>query len=287
MIPRPRISSKLMRRMSPGLALPIGVLALLALAALLAPVLTPHSPVEGDLRRALLPPAFAGGESTHLLGTDRFGRDILTRILFGTRVSAAVAIPAVLLGGIIGVIAGVTAGYAGGWVDALVMRLVDLALSLPLILMALILALVLGAGLTTVVIALSLLVWPRYARQARAETLALRNREFVILARLCGAGPADIVMRHIIPNISNTLIVLSTLQLAQAILVEASLSFLGAGVPPPEPSWGQMVADGRGVIATAWWVSVLPGAAILVTALSVNTLGDQLRTRLDPQLRIA
>lgn len=269
------------------LALPLAVLVLLSLGAVLAPILTSYSPVEGALREALMPPVFAGGTSAHLLGTDAFGRDIFTRILFGTRVSAAVAVAAVVLGGSVGVAVGVAAGYAGGWVDAVAMRLVDIALALPLILLALILALVLGASLTTVVIALSLLVWPRYARQARAETLVLRDREFVILARLSGAWPADIVIRHILPNIANTIIVLSTLQLAQAILVEASLSFLGAGVPPPEPSWGQMVADGRGLIAAAWWVSVLPGAAILLTALSVNTLGDQLRLRLDPRLRVA
>ena len=267
------------------LVLPALVLGTIVLVALFAPTLARFSPYEGLLGDALLPPAWFGGSSSHFLGTDQFGRDILTRMMFGARISAVVALLAVVLGGSIGTVLGVLAGYAGGWIDALVMRCVDLALALPLILVGLVVGLAVGPSLGAVVSVLALLIWPRYARQARAEVLAMKDRDFVLLARLAGCSPLSIVVRHILPNITNTLIVLSTLQLAQAILIEASLSFLGAGIPPPEPTWGQMIADGRSLIASSWWLSTLPGIAIMGSVLAINVLGDQLRDRLDPKLR--
>jgi peptide/nickel transport system permease protein len=262
------------------------VLVLLVIGALFAPWLTPYSPTEGDLLDRLQPPAWqAGGSLAHPLGTDRQGRDILARIVYGTRVSLSVSLLAILVAGGIGVAVGVAAGYCGGWVDALLMRLTDVGLSLPGVLIALVLAVVLGPSFTNVIAVIGLVLWPRYARQVRGETLSLMQHDYVALARIAGCSPLRIMLVHLLPNLAPSLLVLATLQVGDVILFEATLSFLGVGLPPPLPAWGLMVADGRTLITTAWWVAVLPGLAIMVTVLAMNLLGDWTRDRLDPRLR--
>jgi peptide/nickel transport system permease protein len=262
------------------------VLALLVIAALFAPVLTPQSPTEGTLEDRLLPPGWqAGGSADHLLGTDRQGRDILTRIVYGTRVSLSVALLAIFVAGSIGIVVGVVAGYCGGWADSLLMRLTDVGLSLPGILVALVLAVVVGPSFGNVIAVIGLVFWPRYARQVRGETLSLMQQDYVALARIAGCSPLRIMAVHILPNLAPSLLVLATLQVGDVILFEATLSFLGVGLPPPLPAWGLMVAEGRTLITTAWWVAVLPGLAIMFTVLAMNLLGDWTRDRLDPRLR--
>jgi peptide/nickel transport system permease protein len=262
------------------------VLALLVIAAVFAPVLTLHSPTEGELQDRLLPPAWqAEGSADHLLGTDRQGRDILTRIIYGTRVSLSVALLAIFVAGAIGIVIGVVAGYCGGWVDSLLMRLTDVGLSLPGILVALVLAVVVGPTFGNVIAVIGLVFWPRYARQVRGETLSLMQQDYVALARIAGCSPLRIMAVHILPNLAPSLLVLATLQVGDVILFEATLSFLGVGLPPPLPAWGLMVAEGRTLITTAWWVAVLPGLAIMFTVLAMNLLGDWTRDRLDPRLR--
>ncbi|MBA7692402.1 Glutathione transport system permease protein GsiD [subsurface metagenome] len=226
-----------------------------------------------------------GGSPEHLLGTDAFGRDTFSRLIYGARISLVVSLLAVFFAGSVGTAVGLIAGYFGGWVDVLLMRVVDVGLSIPLILMAIILVSVLGPSITNVILVILLLLWPRYARQIRAETLSIKQQPFVDLARVAGCSPIRIMWVHIFPNVIPSLLVLATLQVGWVIIMESSLSFLGVGIPPPQPAWGVMVADGRGLIATAWWISLWPGLAILLTVLSFNLLGDWLRDRLDPKLR--
>ncbi len=226
-----------------------------------------------------------GGETKYLLGTDKLGRDLVSRMIFGARVSLAVALLAILFAGIVGTALGLIAGYAGGWIDAVIMRLVDIMLSLPSILLALVLVAAIGPSFTTVVSVIVMVFWSQYARQARGETLSLRERTFVERAQVAGASHFRIVTRHILPNLFNSLVVLATLQLGAVIIFEASLSFLGAGIPRPTPAWGVMVADGRELIVANWWVSFFPGMCILLAVMSLNLLGDWVRDRLDPKLR--
>lgn len=269
-------------------AIPLALLVLLVTTALFAPVLAPHPPTDQVLSKRLLPPAWLpGGSSEHLLGTDKFGRDVLSRVIHGARVSLAVSLIAVFVAGSIGTTVGLVAGYAGGIVDMLLMRLVDVKLAIPLIVIAIVLASVYGPSFTNVILVIGLLLWPIYARQIRGETLAIKHQDFVALARVAGRSSASIILRHILPNVVPSLLVLATLQVGSIILTEATLSFLGVGLPPPQPAWGLMVADGRGLIASAWWVSLFPGLAILLTVLSLNLLGDWTRDRLDPKLRQA
>ena len=264
------------------------VLALLIVAAVFAPLLTPYSPTEGELGDRLVPPVWqAGGSPAHLLGTDRQGRDILARIIYGTRVSLGVSLLAIVVAGGMGVAIGLAAGYFGGWVDAVLMRLTDVALSLPTILIALVLAVVLGPGFGNVIAVIGLVLWPRYARQVRGEARSLMQQEFVALARIAGCSPLRIMFVHLLPNLVPSLLVLATLQVGDVIIFESTLSFLGVGLPPPLPAWGLMVADGRTLITSAWWVAVLPGLAIMATVLGMNLLGDWTRDRLDPKLRQA
>jgi peptide/nickel transport system permease protein len=264
------------------------VLALLIVAAVFAPLLTPYSPTEGELGDRLVPPVWqTGGSPAHLLGTDRQGRDILARIIYGTRVSLGVSLLAIVVAGGMGVAIGLAAGYFGGWVDAVLMRLTDVALSLPTILIALVLAVVLGPGFGNVIAVIGLVLWPRYARQVRGEARSLMQQEFVALARIAGCSPLRIMFVHLLPNLVPSLLVLATLQVGDVIIFESTLSFLGVGLPPPLPAWGLMVADGRTLITSAWWVAVLPGLAIMVTVLGMNLLGDWTRDRLDPKLRQA
>jgi peptide/nickel transport system permease protein len=265
---------------------PLVIIVTMVFVAVFAPWLTPHSPISQSLPDKLIPPFWEdGGTAKYPLGTDIFGRDVLTRLLYGARVSLVVAASALIVGGGVGLIVGVLSGYIGGRVDMLLMRIVDAALAFPTILFALLLAVTLGQGLRTLIIAVSLILWARFARVVRGEVLSLKSRDFIALARVHGCSPLRIMATHLLPNILNTFMVLMTLYVGVVIVAEASLSFLGAGVPPPTPSWGLMVAEGRGKIASAWWISLIPGVAITLTVLAFNLFGDWLRDRLDPKLR--
>jgi peptide/nickel transport system permease protein len=266
--------------------LPLAIVVGLVLGGLLAPWLAPRSPVEGSLGERLAAPFWMeNARAGHPLGTDRHGRDTLSRLLYGARISIAVSLVGITLTGAVGVLIGLLAGFFGGWVDTLLMRLVDISLSLPGILIAVLLSVVFEPSFTNVIIVVVFLLWPSYARLARGETLGIKQQDFVALARVAGCGSATIMFRHILPNLAPSILVLATLHVGYVIVLEAALSFLGVGIPPPTPSWGVMVADGRGLIEQAWWVSILPGIAILVTVLSLNILGDWVRDRLDPKLR--
>jgi peptide/nickel transport system permease protein len=225
------------------------------------------------------------GGSKYLLGTDHLGRDLLSRTIYGARISLIMATVTLGVGGTIGIVLGLLAGWNGRLIDELIMRLVDIELSLPLILVALVLVVALGQSLTIIVAVLAVWIWPRFARMVRGEVLQLKNMDYVALARVAGASPLRIMLVHLLPGTINTLIVVATLQVGTVILVEASLSFLGAGVPPPIPAWGSMVAEGRDRLADAWWIATVPGIAILLTVMSLNLFGDWLRDKLDPRLR--
>ena len=262
------------------------IITVLVLLAVFAPLIAPHSPTEQSLPNKLKPPAWQeGGSRTHLLGTDMLGRDLFSRLVYGARVSLTVAVFALMSGGLIGLAVGIVAGYVGGRTDSALMRVVDATLTFPTILIALLLAVSLGAGLRTIVLAITVIIWARFARVVRGEVLTVKTRDFVALARVHGCSHLRIMAVHIVPNVLNTFMVLLTLHIGFVIIVEASLSFLGAGIPPPTPSWGQMVADGRSHIASAWWLSALPGAAIMLVVLAFNLFGDWLRDWLDPRLR--
>jgi peptide/nickel transport system permease protein len=266
---------------------PATVLAIFIAVALFGPWIAPRDPDQPELLARLTPPSWAGGSADHVLGTDRLGRDVLSRIIVGARPSFVVALVTIAVGGILGATLGLTAGYLGGRVDAVVMRFADSAISFPLILLALLLSAVIGPGILTVVLAISLLLWARLARLIRSEVLSIKERDFIALARVAGIPWWRITLVHVLPNVLNTVVVLVTLDLGLVIGVEATLSFLGAGIPPPTATWGQMVADGRAYVATAWWLSLFPGLAIALVVLSFNLLGDWLRDFLDPRLREA
>jgi peptide/nickel transport system permease protein len=267
-------------------AVPLAIIIVLVLTATLADVLSPYSPTDISLANRLRPPFWeAGGSLAYPLGTDPMGRDLLTRIIFGARVSLLVGLLGILVGGGIGATLGLIAGYAGGRMDALLMRVADTTMAFPIILFAILLVSIMGGSLLNVVIAVALVLWARYARVIRGEILSLKERDFVAQARIAGCSSVRIILVHLFPNILNTLVVLLSLQVGWVIVVEASLSFLGAGIPPPTPTWGSMIAEGRDYIATAWWVSFFPGLATLATVLSLNLCGDWLRDALDPTMR--
>ena len=226
-----------------------------------------------------------GGTLSYPLGTDKVGRDILTRIMYGSRISIVVASISILIAGTIGTSLGIIAGYFGGWIDSLLMRTVDISMSIPIILLALVLVIALGASFGTVITVLVLILWAYYARMARGLTLAVREQDYIAKAVVVGASHFRIMRVHIFPNIFNSLVVLATLQVGFVIVVESTLSFLGAGIPKPTPAWGLMVADGRELIVSHWWVSFFPGFAILLVVMSMNLLGDWLRDKLDPHQR--
>ena len=262
------------------------IILAMVFVAVFAPVLTPHSPIDQSLSDKLLPPFWEeGGSTKYILGTDIFGRDVLTRMFYGARVRLIVTALALLVGGGTGLLIGIVSGYIGGRVDSVLMRFVDAAIAFPAILFALLLAVTMGPGLRTLIIAISVLRWAGFARVVRGEVLALKQRDFIALAKVHGCSPARIMATHILPNVLNTFMVLVTLHVGVVIVAEASLSFLGAGIPPPTPSWGLMVAEGRGKIASAWWLSLIPGIAITLVVLAFNLFGDWLRDRLDPKLR--
>jgi peptide/nickel transport system permease protein len=257
------------------------MLLIFVLGALSANVVAPHDPIEGTLLDRLKPPLTAG----YLLGTDVQGRDILSRVIYGARVSLSVALITVLISASLGSLIGLYSGFHGSWVDGLTMRVVDSVLGFPLIMLALLFAISLGPGFATVVLSISLVSWASYARVVRGEALTLRQREFITSARVVGCSNHRIVFRYLLPNVAPTIFVLATMQIGGVILVEAGLSFIGAGIPAPTPDWGGMVSGGRDYIGTAWWISLWPGLAIVVVVLAVNTVGDWLREVLDPRLR--
>lgn len=307
------------------------LLLVVAGTGILAPWISPHDPLRGNLNDQKLPPVWIGertatktvvefpepglghqqisisqarrinrdvalgdelsvilrpgGSSQYLLGTDHLGRDMLSRIIHGARISLIIAVVTLGIGGIIGTTLGLAAGYSGGLVDELVMRIVDIFLAMPLVLVAIVLVVALGQSFALIVAVLVLFIWVRFARQVRGEVLQLKTMDYVALAKVAGASTPRILFVHLFPGVVNTLIVVATLQVSIVILVESTLSFLGAGVPPPTPAWGSMVANGRDVLADAWWISTMPGVAILLTVLSLNLFGDWLRDTLDPRLR--
>jgi peptide/nickel transport system permease protein len=267
--------------------LPIAILVTLALLAIFAEVIAPHNPEIGSLAQRFRPPAWvAGGNSEYLLGTDHIGRDVLSRLIFGARVSMIVGFTAVIIAGVLGSTLGILSGYLGGWVDQLIMRVTDTWLALPGLTFAIFLAAIVGPSEWNIVIILGAVYWTRYARVIRGEVLSLKERDFVRLAIVAGCSKWTIMRRHLLPNVLNTAIVLATLMLGVVIVTEAALSFLGVGVPPPKPAWGLMLADGKkGLMAGYWWLTVLPGTGIMLLVLSANLLGDWLRVKLDPQLR--
>ena len=289
-LPGLRLSKEQRRRLTYELKhlpwIPLITIGIMVFAAIFAPILAPYSPTKQTLPDKLLPPAWQEeGTSEHLLGTDILGRDILSRLIHGARVSMIVASTALLSGGVVGGALGIVSGYVGGKVDTLIMRAVDATLAFPTILFALLLAVTMGQGVLTVVLAVTLILWARFARVTRGEVLALKTNDYIALARIHGCSSFRIMAVHIMPNVFNTFMVMLTLHVGLVILTEASLSFLGAGIPPPTPSWGQMVADGRAKVASAWWISIIPGLAITMVVIAFNVFGDWLRDRLDPKLR--
>jgi peptide/nickel transport system permease protein len=267
--------------------IPALILGGIAFVAIFANLLAPHNPEIGSLTARFRPPVWqTGGSTKYLLGTDQLGRDVLSRLIFGARVSMVVGFTAVIFAGAVGTTLGIISGYLGGWVDQVIMRITDTWLALPGLMFAIFLAAIVGPSMWNIVIILGLVYWTRYARVIRGEVLSLKEREFVRLAIVAGCSKWTIMRRHILPNVINSAIVLGTLMLGVVIITEASLSFLGVGVPPPEPAWGLMLSDGKqSLMVGRWWLSVLPGICIMLMVLSANLLGDWLRVKLDPQLR--
>lgn len=267
--------------------IPIVILGALVLGAIFAPWVAPYSPVAIDLMHPLSPPFYQdGGSLQHLFGTDKVGRDIFSRVLYGGRISLLLAVIVLVIGGGIGTILGLISGYAGGKWDAVIQRGVEAILSLPTIMVALVFVFVIGQSFLGVVFILSPFIAARFARMVRGDTLKVKGMGYVQLARVAGASDARIIFTHILPNVAATLIVIATLEIGALILVESSLSFLGVGVPPPTPAWGLMVADGRDYLSTMYWLTLFPGLAIVLTVLSVNWIGDWLRDILDPRRQV-
>jgi len=264
------------------------VLIVVGLAAVAAPQIVPYDPAKVDVLQRLKPPLWVSNEGDmHLLGTDSLGRDVFSRVVYGARVSLAVGLSVVVLSGTLGVLLGLISGYlAGRFVDDVIMRLADIQLAFPFLLIAIAFLAVLGPGLKNVVLVLTLFGWVQYARVVRGQTMALREMEFVLAARAVGVRHASIILRHILPNTWAATIVLASFAVASTILSEASLSFLGLGVKPSIPTWGNMLAEGRDHLAVAWWIVTFPGLALLITILGINLFGDWLRDYLDPRLRI-
>jgi peptide/nickel transport system permease protein len=265
----------------------LGVVVVVLLAALFAPWLTPFDPLEQDINQRLREPGWqtAAGR-IHLLGTDHLGRDILARVIFGSRIALVVGVSAVLISGVLGMAIGLVSGYFGGKVDDFFMRLADIQLAFPFILLAIAVIGVLGPNLRNIIIVIGVSSWVVYARVVRGEVLSIREREFVQAAIALGSRDGRVLVRHVLPNAFTPWLVVATLDMARVIVIESALSFLGLGVQPPTPTWGGMLADGRVYLSTAWWLATFPGLAILVTVLGINLLGDGLRDTLDPRLNV-
>ena len=273
------------RRMPWLMRLGLGIVALLALLAVVAPWVVQDAERQ-SLRTRLKPPTLEGADGrAHLLGTDHLGRDILARVIFGSRVSLVVGLSAVLVGGLLGSTLGLAAGYRGGRVDAVIMTVADAQLAFPFILLAIGIIAVLGPSFPTLVVVIGLSGWVSYARILRAQVLVLRGREFVEAIRALGGSTVRVVLRHVLPNVLASLVVVATLELARSIVLEATLSFLGLGIQPPTPSWGGMIQEGRDYLDSAWWISTCPGTVLMITSIVISRSGDWLRDLLDPTLR--
>ena len=280
---RTRTKARSLKRLP---VIPVIIVSALIFTSIFADFLAPYGFNEQSLPNRLKPPCWMeGGSTKFILGTDLLGRDVLSRLIYGARVSLLISVMGILVAGSIGAVLGVVSGFYGGRLDSLIMRACDATLSLPIILIALLLAVVLGPSLANLIYIVGLVLWARYARVVRGEVLSWKQNEFVAYARVAGASSLKIMARHIFPNVVNTLMVLITFETGYVIILESSLSFLGTGVPPPTPSWGSMVADGRGYIITGWWLSVFSGLAISLVVLALNLFGDWLRDFLDPKLQ--
>jgi peptide/nickel transport system permease protein len=281
-----RASLRRLRRLRWGLVA-ASVLLLIVASAVLAPWIAPHDPLSVNIRHRLAPPAWMDkGTGEHLLGTDQVGRDLLSRMIHGGRVSLVVGVAAVLMSATIGVLLGLAAGYFGGNVDWFIMTFINVMLTFPFVLLALAVIAVLGPSLGNMIIVLGVAGWPIYARVVRAETMAIREREFVLAGRALGMNHARIVFRQIVPNLISVIVVIATLQVAQVIILESFLSFLGLGIQPPTPAWGNMLGEGRVYMLNSWWIATFPGLAIFVTTLVINLMGNALRDWLDPHLKL-
>ena len=266
--------------------IPLFVVSVIVFVAIFAPFVAPHHPLQADFEKRNVPPVWdVEGTSDYLLGGDHIGRDVLSRIIYGARISLLVAVTVLIAGTLFGTVLGIAAGYLGGAVDEIIMRLVDFTNAVPFILVALVASVVWQPSLMLVMILLSIFTWPPFARQVRAETLQLKSTDYVSLARVSGASGLRIAIRHILPGVASTVMVLASLQVGSLIITESVLSFLGVGIPAPSPSWGNMIAQGRNYISTAWWITFFPGFAILLVVFSMNFFGDWLRDKLDPRLR--
>jgi ABC-type dipeptide/oligopeptide/nickel transport system permease subunit len=263
------------------------LLLLIVLSAVLAPWVAPKDPYAVDVRHRLAPPAWlAGGTHENLLGTDQVGRDLLTRVVYGGQISLLVGVSAVLISASLGVLLGLGAGYVGGGIDATIMTVINIMLTFPFILLALAVIAVLGPSLPNMIIVLGVAGWPLYARVVRAETLSIRERDFILAGRALGLGHLRIVFRQILPNLASTIVVIATLEVARVIILESFLSFLGLGVQPPTAAWGNMLGEGRVYMLNSWWIAAFPGLAIFVTTLAINLMGNALRDWLDPHMKL-
>ena len=264
-----------------------GILLVIIVSSALAPWIAPQDPLAVNIRHRLAPPAWMeGGTTQHLLGTDPVGRDLLSRMIYGGRVSLVIGVAAVILSASIGVMLGLGAGYAGGGTDWTIMTIVNVMLTFPFVLLALAVIAVLGPSLVNMIIVLGVAGWPIYARVVRAETMAIREREFVLAGRALGMSHARIVFRQILPNLVSAIVVIATLQVAQVIILESFLSFLGLGIQPPTPAWGNMLGEGRVYMLNSWWIATFPGLAIFVTTLAINLMGNALRDWIDPHMKL-
>ncbi len=284
---RPSAFRRLTRSLfaSPNASFSLAVLLAFVAVALLAPLIAPHAPTTPNLLNRLQPPAWISGDATHLLGTDHLGRDLLSRLLFGTRVALIVGALGVMLAAAIGITLGTLSGYFGGWLDAVISRLVDTLLAIPNVILYLAILFAFGPSLAVLVLVIGGINWTTFARVVRAEVLSVKQREFVEASRASGQRVALILWRHVLPNVMAPILVIATLNVATVIILEASLSFLGLGVQPPTVTWGRMLADGRDYVATAWWLATFPGILITLLCLSLILLGDWLRDVLDPRLQ--
>ncbi|HZP37826.1 MAG TPA: ABC transporter permease [Methylomirabilota bacterium] len=274
------------RRSSRLVWLGVGFVAALLLIAAAAPILAPLDPIRQSLRGRLAPPTWNGADGhAHLLGTDHLGRDVLSRVIYGSRVSLVIGFAAVVVGGVLGSAAGLAAGFSRGRTDAIIMTLADAQLAFPFILLAIGIIAVLGPSFPTLVVVIGLSGWVSYARILRSQVLVLRSREFVEAIHALGGSLVRVILRHVLPNVLSSIVVIATLELARAIVLEATLSFLGLGIQPPTPSWGGMVQEGREYLDSAWWISTFPGLVLMVTSIVVSRTGDWLRDLLDPTLR--
>ncbi len=262
------------------------ILLIFVICGIFAPLLVPHDPIKTNIMVSLTPPFWQdGGSTTYLLGTDQMGRDIFSRLISGARISLEVGFLVVFVTAALGTGLALISGFIGGWVGSLIMRITDMMLSLPYLLIAITMAAILGPSVNNVILVLAIIGWAQYTRVLHGEVIRIKERDFIRQAVVAGASKFRIMIRHVFPNIINTLLILATLQLGGVIITEASLSFIGVGVPPPYPAWGSMLAEGRQYITFAWWLCVWPGLAILLVVLSCNLLGDWLRVRLDPKFR--